>query len=69
MNVRRVTVSPDCLAVLLPRLLGDWLGGGVEQAEAHLEETFLLTGEGQLEERIEGGGEADEQAWPGVEPG
>ena len=69
LNVGRVNYSPDCLAVLLPRLLGDGLGGGVEEAEAHLQQTLLLPGEGKLEEGVECGGEAEDEGGGGVEPG
>ena len=61
--------SPNGLAVLLPGLLGDGLGGGVEEAEAHLQQTLLLPGEGQLEEGVECGGEAEDEGGGGVEPG
>ena len=50
-------------------LLGDGLGGGVEEAEAHLQQTLLLPGEGKLEEGVECGGEAEDEGGGGVEPG
>ena len=50
-------------------LLGDGLGGGVEEAKAHLQQTLLLPGEGQLEEGVECGGEAEDEGGGGVEPG
>ena len=61
--------SPNGLAVLLPGLLGDGLGRGVEEAKAHLQQTLLLPGEGQLEEGVECGGEAEDEGGGGVEPG
>ena len=57
------------LTVFVSNFVGDRFGRGVEQAEAHFEEAFLLTSEGEAEEGVEGGGDAHEDGLAAESPG